>query len=278
MFSFCCKPCLKEEGELNTAGNDPKSNTLDVPPLPQLEDNLLANGEIFTEKAQFPNRYFDTKYIRSDEVTHISSFTKEGLLDFVNSIKASPFELTSDKDGIILELCSSGSCFTGETPILHVKYPINKSLFNKPPSVNDIIKALFDPEQRVKSNANLKSCKVIDNCGNDATVQMSVTKGNFIISERETIDKHVTFEHDGVYYHYSSSIPDELTPIDEKIVRVMNYFSCVIIKEDTDSFGFEMYSQTDMKIKIPPAMMKGMLPKKMKEFQDNLIKSINSLP
>jgi hypothetical protein len=140
------------------------------------------------------------------------------------------------------------------------------------------MKALFEPEQRLKSNTNLKSCTVIDNCGEHASVQQSVTKGNFILSERETIEKHVSFEHDGTYYHYSSSVPDELTPIDEKVVRVANYFSCVIITNNTDNFGFEMYSQTDMKIKFPPAMMKSMLPKKMKEFQDNLIKSINALP
>ena len=275
MFSFCCKPCLKEEGELNT---NPNPNPVYEAPLPQLDDTLLPKGEIYTEKAQFPNHFFDSKYIRSDEVTHIPSFTKDGLFSFITSIKDLPFELASDKDGIILELCSTGSCFTKEIPIIHVKYTISKSLFNKEAKVTDIMKALFDPEQRMKSNTNLKSCTVIDNCGEHATVQQSVTKGNFIISERETIEKHVSFEHDGTYYHYSSSVPDELTPIDEKVVRVANYFSCVIITDNTDNFGFEMYSQTDMKIKLPPAMMKSMLPKKMKEFQDNLIKSINALP
>lgn len=270
--------CLKEEGELNTANDDYKTNVLLEAPLPQLEDNLLARGEVFNEKIQVPSKRFDSKYIREDEVTHISSFTEQALLDFLSKIKDLPFEQVSNKDGIILELCSSGSCFTKDIPIMHVKYPINKQLFQKTPTPNDIMKTLFDPEQKMKNNANLKSCKLIEKCGDDAHVQISVSKGNFFISERETIDKHLTFEYDGVYYHFSSSIPDELFPIDEKVVRVTNHFSCVFIKEETDYFDFEMYSQTDMKIKVPPAMMKSMMPKKMKEFQDNLIKGINSLP
>ena len=102
-----------------------------------------------------------------------------------------------------------------------------------------------------------------------STVQLT------IIPERELYDKRTFFFDNGIFYYFSSSIPDQLYPPKEEPVRVTNYIGALIIKEDNENFYIDSFNQVDIKMEIPEALIVMSFPWKMKEFFDSLIELFN---
>ena len=71
------------------------------------------------------------------------------------------------------------------------------------------------------------------------------------VSERDLIDKRVSFLKDGVYYSLASSLEKyENAPEDSKVIRIKNYINALKLSEDQDNFYFHCYSQLDAKVRI----------------------------
>ena len=82
---------------------------------------------------------------------------------------------------------------------------------------------------------------------------------------------------DGIYYSFSTSIPDEMFPPQSEPVRVKDYFGIFVIKEDINNYYFDSINQLDVKSSMPLPVMTGPLPLKTKEFYDKLVAYFNDM-
>jgi hypothetical protein len=96
------------------------------------------------------------------------------------------------------------------------------------------------------------------------------------MGERESYNKCIRFKKDDNYYYYESSVSDSRFP-QEIAVRDKWYFMFIIFKEKDDLLLYDAFFQVDKKMKLTRAMLKKIIPKKIEQFQQELIRVINSL-
>lgn len=54
------------------------------------------------------------------------------------------------------------------------------------------------------------------------------------VSERDVVDKRYDFYENGIYYDFSSSVKDDLIPLEDDVMRITDYCSvCKIYEEKT---------------------------------------------
>lgn len=70
----------------------------------------------------------------------------------------------------------------------------------------------------------------------------------FFISERDVLDKRAEFTHDNIYYCLSTSVDDEIKPIEENVIRIKSFINLFVIQEDEQFFHFKGFNQVDMKV------------------------------
>ena len=219
---------------------------------------------------------FDRKYICDDEINKIT-FTKEGIFNFINKIRSLNYTITNDNDGIKISTFPK-SDLTDSIPIIRCEVQIPKSRFTMPPPILDIARVNYSPEERLKWDKNIKSYDLINKISSDTSISKLVTnKIAFVINERETYDKRCEFMDDGVYYSFSTSIPDDFFPPQSEPVRVKNYFGIFVIWDDLNNFYFDSINQIDVKNTIPVTMITSPLPLKTKDFYDTLVSFFNSM-
>ena len=68
----------------------------------------------------------------------------------------------------------------------------------------------------------------------------------------------------------SSSIPDELFPPSQEVIRITNYCNYVKIIDEGDYIGFYSLYQTDFKMPIPQFLFNITLPSTTKNWQRGL--------
>ena len=147
-----------------------------------------------------------------------------------------------------------------------------------PPPILDIARVNYSPEERLKWDKNIKSYDLINKISSDTSISKLVThKIAFVINERESYDKRCEFMDDGVYYSFSTSIPDDFFPPQSEPVRVKNYFGIFVIWDDLNNFYFDSINQIDVKNTIPVTMITSPLPLKTKDFYDTLVSFFNSM-
>ncbi len=95
------------------------------------------------------------------------------------------------------------------------------------------------------------------------------------VSERDAADKRYDFYVNGIYYDFSSSVKDDLIPIEESIIRMTDHCSVYKMYEEGDNFNIISITQVDAKYKVPNALLSVQLPIKYKEWYDSLINAIN---
>ena len=81
---------------------------------------------------------------------------------------------------------------------------------------------------------------------------------------------------DGIYYDFSSSVKDDLIPLEDDVMRITDYCSVCKIYEENDEFKIISITQVDTKFNLPPAVMSTQLPTKYKEWYDALVNQINN--
>ena len=156
-------------------------------------------------------------------------------------------------------------------------YKIEKSVFNKKDiDIKTIDKYMNEPEKRLKWDKSIREYKIIERQNEEVYLLYYICKSPMIfVSERDVIDKRYDFYSDGIYYDFSSSVKDDLKPIDEEIVRMTDYCSLCKIYEEKDNFNIISLTQIDTKYKMPDALLSVQLPLKYKEWYDSLINAIN---
>jgi hypothetical protein len=236
-----------------------------------------SNKKITHQNIQRKNSIFlfDKKYIRDDEKNKIK-FTVSDLINFIQSIKALDYELIEKNNDISIELHSNGSCFNENIPIIHIEFAINKNGHPKIKTIKDIAALMMNSQNKLNIDQTIKSINTIENKCNNIAIHHTIYKGNFLMSERELIDKKIFFTSNDLYYYFASSIPDQLIPLKNGIQRINCFFMFIIIKNTSDDFIFNVYKQADEKLKITRAMMKKTIPQKITDIKNNL--NNNSIP
>lgn len=218
---------------------------------------------------------FPQKFIQKEE-EEVITFTKNGILDFYSKIKNLPYEEVINKNDLLLEINNQGSSFRKDLFVAHSHYIVPKSSFKKAPSIQLIANIIFKPEYRKKWDDSLQIVEIMEQISPEAFIVHTMSKKQLmIISEREAYDKRCEFYHDEIYYNFSSSVPEELYPSNPDAVRVRNYFNFYIIKEDEEKFTFEVYNQVDIKMKVPPSLLKIMFPSRMEDMNMKMRVVIN---
>ena len=95
------------------------------------------------------------------------------------------------------------------------------------------------------------------------------------VSERDVVDKRYDFYEGEIYYDFSSSVKDDLIPLEDDVLRITDHCSVCKIYEEDDCFNIISITQVDTKYKLPNALMSVQLPVKYKDWYDSLINAIN---
>ena len=219
---------------------------------------------------------FDRKYIRDDEI-NVIKYTKEGIFAFIKKIQNLDYITKSEKNLIKISI-SQKSDLTSLIPIIRCEIILPKSRFINPPPILDIARINFSPEERLKWDKDIKSYEIINKISSDTSINKIITqKQILIISEREFYNKRCEFMDDGIYYSFSTSIPDDIFPLKSEILRVKNYFTIFVISHDINNYYFDSISQIDFKSSMNIDLMIGPLPLKTKDFYDKLVAYFNEI-
>ena len=126
-------------------------------------------------------------------------------------------------------------------PLLRFEIILKKSSFKKKvPTIEELVYPILIPELRIKCDKNFKEYEIIKLINKNTAITRMVSANQLtMISEREFLDKKTFFFDNGVFYSFSTSIPDSLYPPKKEPVRVLNYICAMIVKEDKENFYFD---------------------------------------
>ena len=224
---------------------------------------------------------FPKKYLNSTEESpnFTFEFTKENILSFIeDEIKQKePYESLVNKDGFDIYIKKSGSIFNSEFPMIKMFYKIPKTTFiKKDIGVKTIDKYMNEPEKRLKWDKSIKEYNIIERQNEEVYLLHYICKSPMLfVSERDVVDKRFDFYVKGIYYDFSSSVKDDLKPVDEDIVRITDHCSICKIYEQDNNFNIISITQVDTKSSLANTMLNTTLPIKYKEWYDSLINAIN---
>lgn len=216
------------------------------------------------------------KYIRKDEKNKIK-FSKNGILEFINSLKKLDFSKKYESDSYKISIRDS-SILSKDSLLIRYEAIIDKTLFQlEIPKITELFDAIKNPYKNVKWNIYNKEYIVIENVEEniDIVKKISVKQMN-IIPEKEFYNKRIYFLNEGIMYYFTSSIPDSIYPPKDENYRGINYFEIIVIKEDNNNFLFDIFQQIDIKMSIPNTILMMNLPEKLNDYFKKLIGFFNS--
>lgn len=224
---------------------------------------------------------FPLNYLNETETSENFKFefTKENILSFIEGeIKDNQnYRSLINKNGFDIYIKESGSIFCKDFPMIKMFYKIQKSVFKK----NDITVQIIDnymndPEKRLKWDKSIRTYNIVEKHNKEVYLLNYIIKSPMIfVSERDAADKRYDFYENGIYYDFSSSVKDDLIPINEGVTRITDHCSLCKIYEENDCFNIISITQVDSKFPLPPAVLSTQLPNQYKNWYDGLINEIN---
>ena len=256
---YCCLPC-KDELEMDFQNKQVKEI-----------DNMNYKND---EEVDGVLSLFPSIYIREDERKYIK-FSKEFIINYLSELSQKNFINKYEENSLNLSILEKNEL--SDTPTIRCEIIRKKSLFKKKiPTLEQLIYPIIIPEIRIKWDQNFKEFELIRTINKNTHIARMVSTYQLtMIPEREIYDKRTFFFDNGVFYYFSSSIPDELYPPKEEPVRATNYLGALIIKEDNENFYIDSFNQVDLKMKIPEVLIVMSFPWKVKEFFDGFIELFN---
>jgi hypothetical protein len=224
---------------------------------------------------------FPLKYLNLAETNpsfHFT-FTREKIMSFIEDEIKNKNSYTSliNNNGFDIYIKESGSIFNSEFPMIKMYYKIPKSAFNKKDiNVKTIDKYMNEPEKRLKWDNSIREYKIVERVNSEVYLLHYICKSPMLfVSERDVVEKRYDFYEGGTYYDFSSSVKDDLIPLEDDVMRITDHCSACKIYEEDDCFNIISITQVDTKYKLPNALMSVQLPVKYKEWYDSLINAIN---
>ena len=216
---------------------------------------------------------FPVGAIRNEELNKIE-FTQDGLLKFILNLQSLNYDTFYEENNLKISKRNS-SDISDNFPLIRFEFKKNKSYYKKIPKIQDIIDVLTKPEIRNKWDDNIIEYKIVEKLNNNSEIIKIITKKqlaiNAIISEKEFYDKRIGIFKNGIYYLFSSSIPDTNNIISLDYEKANNYICIMIVKEDRDYFYFDCFNQIDVNIELPENFIETNLPNKAVNFFENFL-------
>jgi hypothetical protein len=267
-------PKSKEQQELYT--------NLFSPSTVDKEKNVFKFNEaemstaLTIEEIIFPLKYLN---LAETNPSFHFTFTREKIMSFIEDEIKNKNSYTSliNNNGFDIYIKESGSIFNSEFPMIKMYYKIPKSAFNKKNiNVKTIDKYMNEPEKRLKWDNSIRDYKIVERVNSEVYLLHYICKSPMLfVSERDVVDKRYDFYEGEIYYDFSSSVKDDLIPLEDDVLRITDHCSVCKIYEEDDCFNIISITQVDTKYKLPNALMSVQLPVKYKEWYDSLINSIN---
>ena len=267
-------PKSKEQQELYT--------NLFSPSTVDKEKNVFKFSEaemstaLTIEEIIFPLKYLN---LAETNPSFHFTFTREKIMSFIEDEIKMNNSYTSliNNNGFDIYIKETGSIFNSEFPMIKMYYKIPKSAFNKKDiNVKTIDKYMNEPEKRLKWDNSIRDYKIVERVNSEVYLLHYICKSPMLfVSERDVVDKRYDFYEGGIYYDFSSSVKDDLIPLEEDVLRITDHCSACKIYEENDCFNIISITQVDTKYKLPNALMSVQLPVKYKEWYDSLINAIN---
>ena len=229
-------------------------------------------------KFEFENELslFPTTLIRPEEKNKIK-FTKDDLVEYINNLQNLVYPVISDDNNIKLSKRNYTE-FNEKLPLIRCEIVKHKIFFTEVPSIQQMAKAMTDPNLRKKWDKNIKEYKILGKIKKESEIVRTVTNKQLsVIAEKEFYDKRVGIFKDNVYYLFSSSIPENIYPKSDKYDRAKNYMNVMVIKEDDDNFYIDCFNQLDVNINIPIEFIEANLLNKVSTFFDKYFEFLNIL-
>ena len=220
--------------------------------------------------------FFPITYIREDEKNYYQ-FTQDFIINFISELSQKNFVNKYDDSSLKLSILDHNE-LPNNIPVIRSEIIFKKILFKKEvPTIESLASCILVPEKRLKVDKNFKEFKILTKINNNTVItRMLSTSQLTMIPELEFIDKRTYFFDNGVFYYFSSSIPDNIYPSINNIQRVLNYFGIMIIKEDVENFYIDTFNKVDIKMDIPEVLVVMSFPMKMKELFDGLLSYFNN--
>ena len=138
-----------------------------------------------------------------------------------------------------------------------------------------MIDFLYIPSLRLKWDKFLKKLEVLDGDIEFNYVISSLAKPPvFLMSQRESVEKRFIFKgkEGKSIYVMSSSVPDNLFPDKDDVVKITNFINYYKLVDEGDYICFYSLNQTDFKMSIPQFLINVTLPTTTKNWQIELEK------
>ena len=260
---YCCLP-NKDDLEIDMQNKHPREI-----------DNMNYQND---EEVDGVLSVFPSIYLRDDERRHLK-FSREFIINYLLELSQKNFvNKYQDKliNFITLSILEKNE-LSNNTPVIRCELVWQKSLFkNRVPTLEQFVYPIFIPELRAKWDKNYKQFELIRTINKTTHIARIISTYQLTqIPEREFYDKRTYFFDNGIFYYFSSSIPDNLFPPKTEPVRVCNYLGALIIKEDNENFYIDSFNQVDIKMNIPEVLIVMSFPWKIKEFFDGFIELFN---
>ena len=228
------------------------------------------------EDSVFPQRYLN---LTETSPNFKFSFTKEKMINFIEELINDKTNFTPliNKNGFDIYVKESGSIFSSQFPMIKMYYTIPKSAFTRENvTVKLIDEYMNEPEKRLKFDQTIRTYKIIERINKEVYLLHYICRSPmFMVSERDVVDKRFDFYEGDIYYDFSSSTKDDLVPVDEDIVRIIDHCSACKIYEDKDGFNIISITQVDTKSSFPASVINSQLPTRYKSWYDALVNEIN---
>ncbi|CDW75451.1 UNKNOWN [Stylonychia lemnae] len=250
----------KENESRESFKNERNSQKLDIDLAKSLIDDELKHFLIdldddheFTELSELRNEF------ESDVV-----FTKKGLVEYINTMlqkeqaedQKKAWEKKLDKENVLVYLKKGGSHLDKNLPYI------------------------FTPEHRMKWDKEVLKFDLTN--PNESVPQIVLNyqlNKSPIGANKDFYDKQIKFLHNNEIYIYYSAIPKdtELKPSPAKVDRARTIVGLgkLYRRAEDDKIVYSMLMQTDLKIKITPALISMFLPKGFLEWSKKVNKYIN---
>lgn len=218
---------------------------------------------------------FPAGTIRAEERTKID-FTKDGLFKFIFNLQNLDYETIYNENNIIISKRNS-SDISKKVPLIRFQIKKNKSYFAKAPKITKLIEVMANPKIRSLWDDNILEYKIIEKLNNYSEILKIITPSSEIFSGKEFYDKRIRLLKDGVYYLFSSSIPDNNNIISYDYEKGITILSVMIVKADKDFYYFDCFNQIDIKEKLPKDFFNEYLPNKTISFLEKYFEFLNTL-
>ena len=241
----------------------------------ETDKDLIYLGQT---KMEFENELslFPINLIRPEEKNKIK-FTKDELVEYIKDLQNLVYPVIYNDNSIKISK-RNYSDLNEKIPLIRCEIIRHKIYFTEVPSIHHLAKAMIDPSLRKKWDKNVKEYKIIGKIKKESEIVKTVTNKQLsVIAEKEFYDKRVGIFKDNIFYLFSSSVPDELYPKNDKYDRAKNYMSIMVIKEDDDNFYIDCLNQVDVNINLPIEFIEANLLNKVSSFFDKYFEFLNIL-